>query len=48
MEARGGVVVDVVRGVGEMRIGYGGWVCGSGVGVWVGIDVEGGHEGFAG
>lgn len=48
VEARGGVVVGVVRGVIEMRIGYGGWVCGCGVGVWIFVDVEGGHEGFAG
>lgn len=31
-----------------MGIGYGGWMCGCGVGVWVGVDVERGHEGFAG
>lgn len=42
------MVVGVVRGVVEMRIGYGRWVCGRGVGVWVFVDVEGGHECFAG
>lgn len=48
METRGGVVVGVVRMVIETRIGYRGWVCGCGVGVWIFVDVEGGHEGFAG
>lgn len=48
VKTRGGVVVGVVEGAVEMRIGYGGWVCGCRVGVWVFVDVEGGHEGFAG